>query len=321
MFNDLDGQKHRPVLYQEIIYALQPAQKRYLVDCTVGAGGHAFGLLDASSPDGMLLGLDVDPQALELARKRLDPFHERVILVQASYVTLEEQLRSLGWPTVDGILLDLGVSSMQVDTPKRGFSFLSNAPLDMRFDPHNPVTAADLVNHSTEDELADIIYRYGEEPFARQIARAIVQHRPLTGTLELAELIKRVVHVRKSDRKTERFIGKRIHPATRTFQALRIAVNDELHALEAVLPQIVACLGSGGILAVIAFHSLEDRIVKQFIQTESQDCICPPHQPVCTCGHRAVLTKLTRHPIRPQPEEIEKNPRARSARLRVAEKV
>jgi 16S rRNA (cytosine1402-N4)-methyltransferase len=321
MFNDFDGLKHRPVLYQEIIYALQPVYKRLFVDCTVGAGGHSFGLLEASSPDGRLLGLDVDPRALELAHQRLYQFGDRVILVQASYATLQEQLEKIKWPPVNGILLDLGISSMQVDTAERGFSFLSDAPLDMRFDPRNPNTAADLVNTMNEKELADLIYQYGEEHLARQIARAIVRERPLTSTFELSQLVARVVGGHRSHGRRDQNTSRSIHPATRTFQALRIAVNDELNVLAMVLPQAVECLAPGGRLAVISFHSLEDRIVKQFFQQESQDCICPPVQPVCTCGHHATITRLTKHPIRPQPDEVEINPRARSARLRVAMKL
>ncbi len=309
---------HRSVLYQEIIHELRPRQNGYYVDATVGAGGHAWGILQASSPSGRLLGLDVDPQALELARHRLQEFGERAVLVRASYIALNEQLADLGWAEVDGILLDLGMSSMQVDTAERGFSFLVEAPLDMRFDPDNPVRAADLVNELPESELADIIYHYGEERRARQVARAIVAARPIHTTVQLAQVVSRVVRAasRSKDRQQHG-----IHPATRTFQALRIAVNRELDALEAVLPQCIKTLTTGGRLAVIAFHSLEDRIVKQFFRRESQDCICPPRQPVCTCGHKASLKEISRRPITPQSAEIEQNPRARSARLRVAEKL
>jgi 16S rRNA (cytosine1402-N4)-methyltransferase len=199
---------------------------------------------------------------------------------------------------------------MQLDTPQRGFSFRAEAPLDMRFDPQGYVTAADLINGLPEAELADLIFQYGEEQRARQIARAIVKHRPLHTTLELAAVIAAVVKYGR---------GK-IHPATRTFQALRIAVNDELRAIETVLPQAMAALASGGRLAVISFHSLEDRIVKRFFRQESRDCICPPKQPVCTCGHKAILREVSRRPIRPDENETINNPRARSARLRVAEK-
>jgi 16S rRNA (cytosine1402-N4)-methyltransferase len=246
-----------------------------------------------------------------VARERLAQFGPRAILVQASYTTLREQLDKLGWDSVDGILLDLGLSSLQLDTPERGFSFKADAPLDMRFDPHKPVRAADLVNTLPEQELADLLYRYGEERRSRQVARAIVKARPIHTTIELARLVAGVVRGGK----------KGIHPATRTFQALRIAVNQELDALEAVLPQGIASLGIGGRFAVIAFHSLEDRLVKQFFRRESRDCICPPHQPICTCEHKASIREITRRPIMAQEGEIQKNPRARSARLRIAEKI
>jgi 16S rRNA (cytosine1402-N4)-methyltransferase len=302
---------HQPVLYHEIIHALRPVSGGRYVDCTVGAGGHAHGILMASAPDGCLLGLDVDPQALSLAQARLATFGERVRLVRASYVTLKEQLAVLGWESgVDGILLDLGASSLQFDTPQRGFSFLEDGPLDMRFDPENPLTAAEIVNAWPEEALAEVIYRYGEEPAARRIARAIVSARPIQSTRQLATLVERVAGRHRAH-----------HPATQTFQALRIVVNDELAALERVLPQAVQALKPGGRLAIIAFHSLEDRRVKEFFRRESRDCLCPPRQVVCTCGHRASLRLLDAHPLRPKAEEIQRNPRARSARLRVAEKI
>jgi len=321
MFKDFDWPKHRPVLYQEVIHALRPEKKGRYVDCTVGAGGHAFGLLEASAPDGMLLGLDVDSNALELARRRLSQFEGRVILKKASYTRITEELHNIQWQSVNGILFDLGVSSMQLETPDRGFSFLSDAPLDMRFDHDNPYTAADLINNWSAEELTDIFQRYGEERYARQIAKEIIRQRPLLTTQELAELVARVVRRGQAGLKSRKSPTWRIHPATRIFQALRIAVNKELQALEQALPQAMACLFSGGILAVISFHSLEDRIVKNYFQIESQDCICPPSQPVCTCGHHARLQKITRRPIRPKLEEIETNPRARSALLRVAMKI
>lgn len=281
------------------------------MDGTVGAGGHSWGILQASSPDGQLLGMDVDPQALELAGKKLAEFSGRWHLVQASYVTLRERLEELKWEKVDGVLLDLGLSSIQLDTASRGFSFQVEAPLDMRFDPEGEVSAADLVNQLGEAELADLLYRFGEERRARQVARAIVAARPITTTIQLARVVARTTRG-----------GKRgIHPATRTFQALRIAVNGELEALEQVLPLTPEVLLPGGRLAVISFHSLEDRIVKQFMRSESRNCICPPGQPDCTCDHRASLRVLTAKPIRPQEEEVENNPRSRSARLRVAERI
>jgi 16S rRNA (cytosine1402-N4)-methyltransferase len=326
---------HRPVLYQNVLQALRPKPGGRYVDGTLGAGGHAWGILRTSSPDGLLLGIDVDPQALALAKARLAEFGPRAIIVQASYATLGQQLAGLGWAAVDGMVLDLGLSSMQLDTPERGFSFQSDAMLDMRFDPHNPTSAADLVNRLDEKELADLIYRYGEEPNARRIARAIVKNRPILTTQQLAGVIieavgKNVISPASKGRQRQskktsagdsRLPKKPLHPATRTFQALRIAVNQELEALEMVLPQAVMALAPGGRLAVISFHSLEDRIVKQFFRRESQECICPPRQPVCTCGHRAVLSVMTRRPIQPQAEEVSLNPRSRSARLRIAEKL
>ena len=301
---------HQPVLYKEIIHALRPKSSGRYVDGTLGAGGHAAGLLAESEPGGRLLGLDVDPQAMDLARQKLAPFGERACLIMGSYTGLIKRLDSLGWKSVDGILLDLGASSMQFDTPDRGFSFLAEGPLDMRFDPSNPLTATEIVNTWPEDELADLLFRYGEEPASRRIARAIVQARPVGGTRELAALV-------------EKALGRHgpHHPATQTFQALRIAVNGELAAVEKVLPLAVQVLNPGGRLAVISFHSLEDRIVKEYFRRESRDCICPPRQPVCTCGHKASIREITRRPIVPAEEEISQNPRARSAKLRVAEKL
>ncbi len=268
------------------------------------------------------MGMDVDPMALELSRQRLAEFGNRVAIVQASYASLSEQLTKLDWWAVNGILLDLGVSSMQLETPERGFSFQSEAALDMRFDPSNPVRAADLVNDLPENELARLLFEYGEERAARRIARAIVKARPLETTTQLAECVARVPEAgRRSVQKRRGSAKGRIHPATRTFQALRIAVNRELEALESVLPQALEALAPGGRLAVIAFHSLEDRIVKRFFRLESQGCLCPPQQPLCTCGHRAALVQINRKPIKPGAEELARNPRARSARLRVVEKI
>ena len=301
---------HQPVLYQEIIHALRPKSTGYYVDGTLGAGGHAAGLLAISEPGGRLLGLDVDPQALELARQNLAPFGERACLKRAPYTSLPEQLAELGWDKVDGILLDLGASSMQFDTPERGFSFLADGPLDMRFDPSNPLTAAEIVNSWPEDELADVIFRYGEERASRRIARAIQRARPISSTRQLASVIEKAIGQHGAH-----------HPATQTFQALRIAVNGELEALEKTLPLAVQALAPGGRLAVISFHSLEDRQVKEYFRLESRDCICPPQQPVCTCGHKASILEITRRPITPGEEEINRNSRARSAKLRVAERL
>ena len=290
---------------------MQPRDLGRYVDGTLGAGGHARGILEACAPGGRLLGLDVDPQALALARETLAPYGERATLVQASYETLAAQLSALGWDAVDGVVLDLGASSMQFDRPERGFSFLQDGPLDMRFGPSAPTSAADLVNGLDESELADLIFRYGEERDSRKIARAIVRARPLHTTRELAAVIQAA-----SPRR-----GDRIHPATRTFQALRIAVNEELAAVENTLPQAVAALRSGGRLAVISFHSLEDRIVKDFLREQSQEHVNPPYERLYEVERKAVVKLITRKPLTASEEETRDNPRARSAKLRVAEKL
>jgi 16S rRNA (cytosine1402-N4)-methyltransferase len=302
--------KHQPVLYHEIIHALQPKNEGHYVDGTLGAGGHARGILEACAPDGRLLGLDVDPQALALARETLAPYGERVRLHQASYDSLAKTLGEIGWDEVDGILLDLGLSSMQLDSPERGFSFQQDAPLDMRFDPASPTTAADLVNALQGDELADLIFRYGEERASRKIAQAIVRARPLQTTRQLAAVIESVIP-RKG----------RIHPATQTFQALRIAVNNELERVENVLPQAVAVLRSGGRLAIISFHSLEDRIIKEYFRRESKDLVNPPYEQIYKVEKKATLKEINRKVIVPGEAEVAANPRARSAKLRIAEKL
>ena len=302
---------HQPVLYHEILAYIAPDPDGIYLDGTLGAGGHAEGILKASAPRGRLLGLDLDPEALAIARQRLFDFQERAVIRQASYRSADEVLAEIGWSKVDGIVLDLGVSSMQIDRPGRGFSFLGEGPLDMRFNPDSGRNAADLVNTLSEEELANLIYQYGEERFSRRIARAIVAARPVTTTQDLAAIIKKAVPGYESH----------IHPATRTFQALRIATNKELETLSAALPRLVDCLAPSGRIAIISFHSLEDRIVKQFFKRESRDCICPPEQPVCTCGHTASLKVLTKRPVRATEIEIQQNSRSRSAKLRVAERL
>jgi 16S rRNA (cytosine1402-N4)-methyltransferase len=301
---------HVPVLYNEVMAWLEPAAGRSYIDATVGLGGHAEGILEQSSPDGRLLALDADPEALRRAQERLARFGQRVVFVQGRHQDLGRMARQHGFDRVDGILLDLGVSSLQLDDPARGFSFQAEGPLDMRMGPEVERTAEEIVNSWPEQELARIFFEYGEERQSRRVARAICARRPLRNTRELAELVAGVVGY-----------SGRIHPATRTFQALRIAVNDELASIEAVLPQAVELLAPGGRLAVIAFHSLEDRIVKQFILRESQDCVCPPRMPRCVCEHVASLRRLTKKPVRPTEEETDSNPRSRSARLRVAERL
>jgi len=301
---------HAPVLLHEVVeyLAVQPGG-RY-VDCTTGAGGHARAVMEAAAPGGLLLGLDADPVAISVASQNLASFSDSVQLVESNFRGLKRICRSHNFVPVHGILFDLGISSMQL-ADERGFSFQVEAPLDMRFNPGQVLTAGDIVNHYAEQDLADVIWRFGEEPASRRIARAIVRTRPINTTTELAATIARASGGPR----------RRIHPATRTFQALRIAVNDELGALRDALGQAVEVLGNGGRLVVIAFHSLEDRMVKQYLQQESRDCICPPEQPTCVCGHRATLRIITRHTVTPSPEEIAQNPRSRSARLRAAEKL
>jgi 16S rRNA (cytosine1402-N4)-methyltransferase len=305
---------HVPVLYEAVLAHLALGPGSLVIDGTLGGAGHASGLLQATAPNGRLLGLDRDPEAIARARERLAPFGRRAVLVQSSFAELDAVARRHDFAPADGVLLDLGLSSYQLAAPERGFSFVKDGPLDMRFDPSQGPTAADLVHQLSVEELADILYRYGEEKQSRRIARAIAEARPIETTGQLAEVIARAAG--GSRRRTGR-----IHPATQSFQALRIAVNDELGALEAVLPQAVSSLRPGGRVAVISFHSLEDRMVKRFFRRQAQDCVCPPPQPVCTCQHEATLRVITRKPLRADEAEVARNPCARSARLRVAERL
>jgi 16S rRNA (cytosine1402-N4)-methyltransferase len=250
--------------------------------------------------------------ALEVAAQNVDRFGDSVKLANANFRELEDVCRRNNFVPVHGVLFDLGLSSMQLADEGRGFGFQLEAPLDMRFGPSQTLTASEIVNEYEETELADVIWRYGEEAASRRIARAIVRARPVETTTHLASIVSRTLGGHH---------GRRIHPATRTFQALRIAVNDELGALEEALEQAVRVLGKGGRLVVISFHSLEDRIVKQFMARESRDCICPPETPVCTCGHKATLKLLTKKAVSPGAQETQENPRSRSAKLRAAEKL
>ncbi len=302
---------HTPVLYQHVLAALPLRADGRYIDGTIGAAGHALGILKSTAPDGSLLGLDRDPLALALAAERLAEFGARASLHHASFAEIDEVAQRVNWQNVDGILLDIGLSSMQLDDGSRGFSFQLEGPLDMRFDPTQSLTAEELVNTASEQELTSIISKYGEEPRARTIARGIIAARPVTSTVQLAEVIKRGTRRPK----------RGIHPATRTFQALRIAVNDELDALERGLEAAVGLLAPGGRMVVISFHSLEDRIVKHFFRHESKDCICPPEALECRCGHKATLRVITKKPIRPDEEEIQRNPRSRSAKMRIAERI
>lgn len=303
--------RHVPVLLDAVIDTLRPRAGGRYVDGTLGGGGHARAILEASAPDGRLLGLDHDPAALSRARTLLAPFGGRAVCVRASFADLGAVADAHGFSPLDGVVLDLGLSSDQLDDAARGFSFQVTGPLDMRMDPGAPERAADLVNALTEQDLADVLYRLGDERRSRRIARAIVASRPIESTTELANVVARAAGGHAG----------RIHPATRTFQALRIAVNGELDALAAVLPQAIDRLAPGGRLAVISFHSLEDRIVKHTLRDEARECVCPPGLPECRCGHRARLRLVTRRPIEPSAAEVQANPRARSAKLRVAERL
>lgn len=300
---------HIPVLLQPVLDSLLPAER--IIDGTLGAGGHSGALLAGGA--GEVLGLDADPAALALARVNLAHWGQRMHFNHTSYRHMAEAARQLGWNQVDSILLDLGLSSMQLDQPERGFAFRYDAPLDMRFDPTGDrPTAAEIVNYWHPDELAHIFFQYGEERHSRKIAGIIARSRPIQTTRELAALVERVAPRHKSDK---------IHPATRIFQALRIAVNDELGTIEHTLPIAIDLLRPGGRLAVISFHSLEDRIVKQVFKLASTDCICPPSAPVCVCDHHATVRLVNRKPIEADAAEVERNPRSRSAKLRVVEKL
>ena len=301
---------HIPVLFNEVIALLQPqANGRYL-DGTVGAGGHTAGILEASAPTGRVLGLDKDPEAIAYAQKRLAKYGERVILVNASYTTMAQVAAAHGFTDLDGILLDLGLSSRQLDDPARGFSFMKEGPLDMRFDPTQGETAADLINNLSEAELADIFWRYGEENRSWYYARIIVAERPFSSTTELAGVI--AAHTRQRGRR---------HPATKIFQALRIAVNKELEAVESGVMAAIDLLKPNGRLAVISFHSLEDRFVKQTFRRLSQDRTPPPGFPATDDSKPALVRRITRKAVQATAAEIEQNPRSRSARLRVVEKI
>ncbi len=308
---------HQPVLLDEVITALEPGPGRRYLDSTFGGGGHTRALLEASAPDGVVIALDTDAAAIERAHalREREGFGERLIPIRANFSNLADVIRQQDLSPVDGILLDLGLSSFQLDEPERGFAFRFEGPLDMRFDPERGQPASVLVNTLAENELADLIWRFGEEPGSRRVAHAIVRERkraPIETTTQLAGVVAQALGGRR---------GRDIHPATRTFQALRIATNDEISALEQALVGATEVLAPGGRLAVISFHSLEDRLVKEFIGWESADCVCPPGTPICVCGHQPRLRKVTKRAVRAGSAEVEANPRARSAILRVAERL
>ncbi len=302
---------HVPVLLKEVIAGLDLKKGGSYIDCTTGTGGHAAAVLERILPGGRLLGIDADPGALKIASDRLARFGNAVTLVNANFLLLENIARANGFYPVDGILFDLGLSSLQLERPESGFSFQTDAPLDMRFGPDQQLTAAQLVNEAHEEDLYHIIRDYGEEPAARRIVRSIIKSRPIATTLQLARLIERATGG----------VRGRIHPATKTFQALRIAVNNELANLEAALGQATNLLATGGRLAVISYHSLEDRIVKTYFSGQARGCICPPQVIKCVCQHVPTLKPVNKKVIRPEAGEVLINPRSRSARLRVAEKL
>ncbi len=302
---------HVPVMLKEVTQALAVQPGGRYIDATLGAGGHSREILKKSSPGGQLLGVDADPAAVSAAARRLARYQDATLLVNDNFANLRDICTRYDFFPVHGILLDLGLSSMQLEASGRGFSFQHDAPLDMRFSPEQEISAAEIVNDYSALELGRLIREYGEEPRARRIAERIVAQRPLKTTFELADVVAAASGGRHG----------RIHPATRTFQALRIAVNRELEQLESVLHQAVDLLGFEGRLVVISYHSLEDRIVKRFLQRESKDCVCPPESLACVCEHRASLKLVSRKALKPTPEEVAANPRSRSARLRIAERV
>ena len=305
------GSIHVPVLLEEVLSFLQPDRGGLFVDATVGLGGHAQALLLAGK-QAELLGIDRDAEALGRANERLADFRGRYNLVHANFAEIGEIAAQQGVPSCQGILADLGVSSLQFDSDDRGFSFQREGPLDMRMDREAELTAGEVVNHYSEKDLANLIFNYGDEHRSRSIARAIVAARPIHSTTVLAEVVYRAVHARGY---------QRIHPATRTFQALRIFVNDELGRLRLFIRSAVDLLSSGGRLAIISFHSLEDRIVKETFRCLSHECVCPPGTSQCQCGQKKLLKLLTKKPAVPSEAEISRNPRARSAKLRVAERI
>jgi 16S rRNA (cytosine1402-N4)-methyltransferase len=312
---DGERQVHSPVLPAEVERLLAPMPGDTVVDCTLGMGGHAERLLEAVHPGGRLIGFDRDPEAIRAASRRLERFGGAFTPVHADYRDLRAQLARLGTGPVDRILADLGVSSAQMLDPRRGFSFSSDAPLDMRMDPHTGETAADLLARLDERALAALLTENGEEPEARAIARAIVRAResaPVRTTKQLASLVERSARFRRD---------RRIHPATRTFMALRIAVNDELRGLETFVEDAMDALRPGGRLAVITFHSLEDRPVKTALRRLAAGCTCPPELPVCGCGKSPRARLLVARAVRPGEAELAANPRSSSARLRAAERV
>lgn len=302
---------HIPVLLKEVIEGLQVHVAGSYIDCTVGLGGHTEAILEHILPGGKLLGIDADPETLNVTREKLSNYGNAVTLINDNFSNLEAICCKNNFQPVDGILFDLGVSSWQLNSAQRGFSFQKEAPLDMRFTPEQELTAAEIINTYSEQELVHVIKHYGEERHSRHIASIIIKNRPINTTSELARLIRHAIGYRQ---------GK-INPATKTFMALRIVVNHELENLKIALDQVIQLLRSQGRLVVISYHSLEDRIVKQFMKREASDCICPPEAIVCRCEHTASLRLISKKVITPSSLEIENNPRSRSGKMRVAERL
>ena len=306
---------HLPVMAGEVVSGLVVEENGVYLDGTLGEGGHSGAILRASPQARMVIGVDLDQRSVAVASQRLSLFGPRFLPLQGNYADMVTLVAEHGVRQADGVLLDLGFSSRQVDRPGYGLSFQADEPLDMRYDVGQPVDASAIVASYSEQQLAELFRRYGEEPRARAIARAIVRERtvrPLTSTAALASLVERLTGRRSS---------RRVHPATRVFQALRIAVNGELGNLQAGLEATVELLRPGGRLAVISYHSLEDRIVKNFLARQSAACVCPPGLPVCVCGHNPTMEIINRRVVRPSAEEVASNPRSRSARLRLARRV
>ena len=317
------SETHIPVLREEVLTYLNPKSGRLYVDATVGAGGHSLSILQKSAPTGQLIGIDQDDLALSKCEKRLRGFKDRFKLIQGNFSDLHDLLALHDVSGVDGVIFDLGVSSIQLDTPERGFSFKHKGPLDMRMNQQMPISASDIVNDSTAESLMKIFKEYGEERYAKAIAQRIVESRsvePITTTQQLTQIVESVIPRKPRYRKGD-LQQKRIHPATRVFQALRIKVNDELKNLKQGIDAAVSVLNKDGCLCMISFHSLEDRIVKQRFQFYAKNCICSPKAPICVCNHQQKLKVITRRPILTGANEIDVNPRSRSAKLRVAVRV
>ena len=315
--------EHQSVLLSEVLEMLQPEGDKIYIDATAGLGGHLGEIASRVGKNAIVIGIDQDQAALDLCRKNLeargfDFKHPRIELIQGNFEDIQDICAHLGVSSVDGgILADIGVSSMQLDDPTRGFSFLTDGPLDMRMDSNRKTSAADLLNTLPEKDIADILYRYGEERLSRQIARKIVASRPIQTTSQLSSIVSSVIGRVQGYRRG----ADKSHPATRTFQALRIAVNDELQVLENFLSASIRILADSGRLVVISFHSLEDRMVKQIFKSFESECICPPKLPICTCSKQRELEILTRKPLQPSEKETLANPRSRSAKLRAGKRV